>query len=180
IARRLPGLFRLLVVVLMLVLGGSTTSAGMKKDVFLSGEGDQRYPAVGWLVRHYTVTNSVIITIQHSGSLRYYAGRQTLRFDHLDPQWLDRAVAWLHDRGVHPYILVDDAERPLFREQFAADNKLGKLDWVPTVAYRGPQTTFLYDPVSPAAKTLTFAKGDVPIPWWAKPAGVMGSVVLSR
>jgi hypothetical protein len=35
----------------------------------------------------------VILSVQHSGSLRIYADRLTLRFDALDPLWLDRTVA---------------------------------------------------------------------------------------
>ena len=49
--------------------------------------------------------------VAHSGTVRYYAGRVTLRFDLLDPAWLDRAIAWLEARGHHPYILLEDWER---------------------------------------------------------------------
>ena len=45
----------------------------------------------------------MIVASIHAGSLRYYAGRATVRFDILDPAWLDRAAAWLNDRGRHPY-----------------------------------------------------------------------------
>jgi hypothetical protein len=180
IALRVPGLLRPVVVVGVLALGCWTTGVAVKKEVFLSGEGDQRYPAVAWLVRRFTASNSVIISGQHSGSLRYYAGRLTLRYDRLDPQWLDRAVAWLRDHGVRPYILLDDGERPLFRDRFGAANRLGKLDGVPVAAYLGPGTTFLYDPLSTVTKTVTLGRNDVPVPWCAKPAGVMASVAASR
>ena len=35
---------------------------------------------------------SVVLAGQHSGSMRYYSGRITLRADGLDNEWLDRAV----------------------------------------------------------------------------------------
>ena len=47
--------------------------------------------------------DAVILAMQHSGSLRYYTGRLILRWDALDPAWLDRAVAFLRDRGIATY-----------------------------------------------------------------------------
>ena len=48
--------------------------------------------------------------MQHSGSLRLYADRLTLRYDALDPLWLDRVVAYLQSIGRRPYYVLDGAE----------------------------------------------------------------------
>ena len=56
----------------------------------------------------------MILSSIHAGSLRYYGGRATMRFDLLDEAWLDRAVGWLQQQGRHPYVLVEDWEMPLF------------------------------------------------------------------
>ena len=55
----------------------------------------------------HTPPNSVLLTSERSGSMRYYGGRVTLRYDLLHPEWLDRAVAWLTTRGVRVYAVLD-------------------------------------------------------------------------
>jgi hypothetical protein len=110
--------------------------------------GERRYVSVGRLVRAQTVENSVIISNQHSGSIRYYGGRMTLRFDNLDGTLLDEAIAWLHSRGVRPYLLVEKDEVPAFRERFAGQAALKFLD-TPMSIYGGPGTAMLFDLVTP-------------------------------
>lgn len=85
----------------------------------------------------------MIISLQHSGTLRLYAGRLTLRFDQLDGRWLDRAVAFLRDRGRRPYIVVDGAEVDMFRQRFA-ETGTGRLDWSP-MATLDRAAVFVYD-----------------------------------
>jgi hypothetical protein len=90
----------------------------------------------------------LILSSIHAGSLRYYGGRATLRFDILDPAWLDDAVAWLDDHGRHPYVLVEDWEMDLFRKRFAAHSRLGDLQAAPALAYRAYRmstTVYLFD-----------------------------------
>lgn len=80
-----------------------------------------------------TEPDAVILTGPHAGTLRYDAGRDTIRFDVLDPAWLDRAVTWLDSRGRHPYILVEDSEHPLFSARYGRANALGHLAFTPTL-----------------------------------------------
>ena len=56
---------------------------------------------------------AVVLAMQHSGSVRYYAGRLTMRWDVLDPAWLDRAVTTLGDRGVPVYALIEAWRKPI-------------------------------------------------------------------
>jgi hypothetical protein len=93
----------------------------------------------------------------HAGSLRYYAGRATLRFDLLDTRWLDRAARWLNEHGRHPYVLIEDWEMPLFRERFRAANTLGELALAPVLAYKAyqiPGRIYLFDLLRADGPTL--------------------------
>jgi len=83
--------------------------------------------------------------VQHSGSLRIYADRLTLRYDALDPLWLDRVVAHLQSIGRRPYYVLDGGEVDAFRRRFAAANGMGTLDWPPMATLGG--TIAVYDPI---------------------------------
>ena len=72
------------------------------RGVFLAQGLEQRYAAVGHFVRDTTPEGGVVLAGQQSGSLRYYGGRLTLRWDVLDADWLDRAVAVAREPGRPP------------------------------------------------------------------------------
>ena len=140
----------------IVVLGLYTAFTASRLRVFPDHEGERRYATVAQLVQQATEPSSIILASIHAGPLRYYAGRDTLRFDLLNEEWLDRAVAWLTEQGRHPYILIEDWERPLFEKRFAASNSLGRLALSPVLAYRAYQisgTVYLFDPARPAAQT---------------------------
>ena len=137
-------------------LGLYTASVAARLRVFPDSEGERRYATVAQLVQQATEPSSIILTSIHTGPLRYYAGRDTMRFDLLNEEWLDRAVAWLTEQGRHPYILIEDWERPGFEKRFAASNTLGRLALSPVLAYRAYQisgTVYLFDPAQPTANT---------------------------
>jgi hypothetical protein len=83
--------------------------------------------------------------VQHSGSLRIYAGRLTLKYDVLDPEWLDRTVDDLQSAGRRPYFVLDGGEVDAFRKRFGAVNRAGALDW-PPLATLG-SIVAVYDPI---------------------------------
>ncbi|HEY9467466.1 MAG TPA: glycosyltransferase family 39 protein [Vicinamibacterales bacterium] len=143
--------------VALVALGLYTVVAASRLNVFPDNEGERRYATIAQLVQHATEPSSLILASIHTGPLRYYAGRDTMRFDLLDEAWLDRAVAWLTAQGRHPYFLIEDWERPIFERRFAALNTLGRLDLSPVLAYRAygiPGTVYLFDPSKPSASTL--------------------------
>ena len=120
--------------------------------------GDLRYVAMGKLVRSATDETSVIYSMQHSGSLRYYAGRLTLNWANLYGDWLDRSVSWVNERGSHPYLVLESWEVEPFRTQFAGQQTLAILDTAPMLTYEGGATIMLWDlaaPRDPSATTLT-------------------------
>jgi hypothetical protein len=105
---------------------------------------EQRYIEAAEKVAADTPVDAVILSMQHSGSVRYYAGRRTLRYDLLAPEWLDRAVAALVARGAPCFVLVDDWEEPIFSARFAASSGLGGLDWKPLAEIAGPVRVRLF------------------------------------
>jgi hypothetical protein len=78
--------------------------------------------------------------------MRYYGARRTLRWDVLEPAWLDQAITELLGRGLVPYIVIEVSdEADLFRQRFASQ-EFGRLDWPPAAEYRGTERVHIYDP----------------------------------
>lgn len=125
-----PGIVPFTLAIALFATNGTAVAA--KRSAFDIGRGERRYIDVARFVQSRTDPRAVIIALQHSGTLRLYAGRLTLRFDQLDPNWLDRAVAFLDDQGRHPYIVVEAGERALFVERFGQASEIGRLDWNPS------------------------------------------------
>jgi hypothetical protein len=109
---------------------------------------------LGQLVRKHTVDNSVVLVWERSGTIRYYSGRTTLRYDYLDGDWLDRAVAWLRGRGVHVYAVLDPNHREQCLRRFAGQATLAALDR-PVFIYE-PARTALYDLTTPPPPEQSF------------------------
>ena len=94
--------------------------------------------------------DAVFISGLHCGSIRYYSDRLTLRYDLLQPRWLDEAVRTLRSRGYHPYIALEEGEEPDFRQQFGSFSPLAALDWPPAAERREPVHVRIYDPADRA------------------------------
>ena len=124
-----------IVAAIVVAAGGYGILTATRRGVFEIGPTERRYVTVARIVDEHTEPSAVILTSAHSGTVRYYAGRVTLRFDVLDPAWLDRAVAWLQAQGRHPYILLEDWEAPLFASEFRGASALADLGFAPTVAW---------------------------------------------
>ena len=138
-------------VAILLCLGVYGVRYARDAGAFEVGRNERRYVRVAQLVRDATEPNSVIITLQHSGSLRYYGERTTLRYEVLPERWLDRAITWLHENGFHPYILLDTPEHDSFKKRFSR-NAAANLDMAIVLEYRDRYntSTFLYDPMQPS------------------------------
>ncbi len=154
---RLPA-GRLAAGAIVIVIGLAGVRTALAREVFPDNEGERRYATIAELVARATPPDAAIVTGElHAGPLRFYTGRVTVRFDVLDPAWLDRAVAWLQQQGRPVYLLIEDWEMPAFEQRFAAGNTLGKLTLAPVLAYRAyhvPGTVYLFDPLSPDGPTL--------------------------
>jgi len=121
------------------------------------GRGERRYVDVARFIAAHTEPDAVILSAQHSGSLRVYARRLTLRYDVLDEAWLDRTVEHLRSSGRRPYFVLDGGEVEAFKRRFGGPNRLGALDW-PPIAMLG-STVAIYDPIDRKADTSPLAIG---------------------
>jgi hypothetical protein len=100
----------------------------MERDALGIGKGEQKYADVGRFVASRLPVNAIFVAMQHSGSVRYYSGRPTIRYDSLQADWLDRALAHLRSAGYEPYLLLEKWELPLFRQRFAAQKSVAAVD----------------------------------------------------
>ena len=80
---------------------------------------ETRYPLAGEWVNVNTPQQSVVLANQHSGSLRWYGKRQTLRWDFLDPNQLATTVQELQSHGATVYVALEGSEADMFDQRFA-------------------------------------------------------------
>ena len=111
------------------------------------GVAEQHYADVGHFIANRLPSNAVCLAMQHSGSIRYYSHCTTLRYDILDPQWLDRSLSYLVQQGYHPYIVLDNWEREAFRSRFGEHSAVALLNWTPVAELPDRGETRIYDPL---------------------------------
>jgi hypothetical protein len=130
---------------LVVFLGLYEYRIGAQSGAFVSWRSDRASVLVARETRRVTPANSVIFSMFHSGSVRYYGGRMSLRYDFLDGDWLDRAIEWFQAHDVHPYLLVNDWEVPRVRQRFSTQRYVQLLDRPPMFTYDSAATIFLFD-----------------------------------
>ena len=79
---------------------------------------ERRYEVIGDAIARRLPANAVILAMQHSGSVRYYAGREIVRWDQIPEHRLDRLMKRLRRVGRPAYLLLDDWEVPEFERRF--------------------------------------------------------------
>ena len=87
-------------------------------DAFTLQRDEQRYIRVADYVKHLP-KRAVFVSLLHSGSIRYYTGRDVLRWELVDPASLDTAIAYLRARGHDVYLVADNGDVAGFKERFA-------------------------------------------------------------
>ena len=93
---------------------------------FLQREGTYRlatleakYALAGEWFRNNTSERAVVLASLHSGTIRMYGGRQSIRWDQIPPAALTQTVQRLQAAGFEPYLALDlPSEPPLFEERF--------------------------------------------------------------
>jgi len=135
VTARFPGVLRAVAwtIVPALVVGYQIDYA-VSRGVFAQRETERRYEVVGNYVAASTPANAVLLSMQHSGSLRYYGHRTTLRYDAVAPEALDSTIAVLREKGYRPFIVLDEWEVPVFRRRFAV-SETGRLAWTPVADF---------------------------------------------
>jgi hypothetical protein len=120
LARRLPrARGRVVVTGVALLVIVYTTRLNQAHGVFGPLQaGERRYADVGTYVYQALPRNAVIFSVQQSGSVRYYSGRMTIRWDLIDRDWTARAAGEVEGLGLHPYMVIEDWELPQMRAWF--------------------------------------------------------------
>jgi hypothetical protein len=167
----------LAVVSVVILLGWRGLSTARDAGAFGAWRGEHKYVTAGLLAREHTPENSVLLSMQHSGSVRHYGGRMTLRYDALQPSRLDQDMAWLNAHGAHPYALIEDWEADIFRTNFAGTATAALLDRPPLVLYHGPSRVLLYD-LLPGPPVRTLVLTEDPYPGRCVPPAPLPQLVL--
>jgi hypothetical protein len=153
-------------VVVCVVVGLGLVQVQFARDhgAFTMGRDEGHNAVVAQFAGRITEPNSVVLSFYHSGSLRYYGGRMTLNYSHLDEQWLDRAVDWLKGRGIHTYAVLEEWEVVEFRRRFAGAQRLTALEQPPLGISEKPRKVLIFDLSGPrpgSAQPVLLRDGDV-------------------
>ena len=120
IGRRLPGQWgRAVAVAIVFFVMVHTTSFSRGRGMFGAlRAGERRYVDAGAFIARSLPDNALVLSMQHSGSVRFYGGRLSIRYDLLDGEFVQNGPAELERAGYHPYLAIDDWEAPYVRKQF--------------------------------------------------------------
>jgi hypothetical protein len=128
------------------LLAGHYVGMANGRDAFNLARFESRYRTAGEFASRALPSTAILLSVQESGPLRFYGGRQTLRFDHLGPRDLDAVVTYLQQAGYQPYFALEAWEEAQFRDRFARSSELGQLDWPPAAEVGSPVKVRFYDP----------------------------------
>jgi hypothetical protein len=144
-------------IALVVGMGLANIKANSDAGTLAFGRGEERGAAAARFARRLVPRESVVVTVFHSGTLRYYAGILTLNYSWLDPGSLDGAVRWLRARGLRVFALLDDAELVDFRRRFGATATFAALDGRPLAVLNGGSSTTLFELGGPPPPAVTTA-----------------------
>ena len=171
VARLDGAIARAVALIATIALGLWTIGIALRLDVYGQRQAARHEAPIGRLVRAHTPENSVVLAFERSGSMRYYAGRTTLRYDMLDGEWLDRAVGWLGARGVRLYAVLDARQAADAKRRFATQRLAAAFDY-PFLTYQ-PAGTSLFDlsaPPDPARRPVVITEAFPDLPGCDPPA----------
>jgi hypothetical protein len=143
---RLPASIRGVVYAAALTLACSLNimTAG-REQAFNLRRYESRYRMAGRYLNASLSRDAVVVTVQESGSARYYIDLPILRWDLLDVD-LDTALAALRAVGRHPVLLVEDWEAADLRRRFPSSAN-ARLDWPDRAEFGDETRVRLFDPV---------------------------------
>ena len=121
------------VVMLILALAGAYGSRQVLEEhhVFDLWRGEAKYALVGQWFRDRTPPRSVVVSSLHSGAIRYYGGRDTIRWDELPPGSLIPTLQSLEQHGYSVYLALDEpSEAEPFRGRFQSELEVTAMDAV--------------------------------------------------
>ena len=105
----------------------SLSAESQRRGVFESAAVERKYPDAGHFVRDHLEGNSYVLARQHSGSVRLYSGRPTIRWDVIGGDQLDLVVRTVRAMGSPVYVVMDDDEVTEFARHFEGQRTAGSL-----------------------------------------------------
>jgi hypothetical protein len=161
LARRWPGRGAGALGAIVMLLVAYRIDFAVDRKVLAVGRDEHRYIAVAQYIDRAFSGNAVFLSMQHSGTVRFYTGRHTIRYEAFSAARLPSVFEWLRGQGYRPYILLESWEEAQFVSRFRDAGPAGRLE-VPIVAeIVEPVRVRIYDPL-PAAGP---APPPDPIPW---------------
>ena len=103
--------------VLVIVTMATVISYSRSMGVLNTGI-EERYETAGTFVRDHLPANAAVLSSLHSGSIRFYSGKLSVRFDFIPPERTQEVLAYLRSRGYDPWVVVDDTEQAEFNRRF--------------------------------------------------------------
>jgi hypothetical protein len=147
----------LLLGTIFLAVMAAELSFAREESIFGRLQGlEHRYIDVARYVDQNTPANAAILCMQHSGTLRFYAGRLTVRYDWLDAPWLARAARDLQAAGYHPYAVIEDWEAADVRRRLELPPD-APLPWTLRARMLDPVPVTVYDAAPDAGAATPIA-----------------------
>ena len=140
-----------LTIVVMLALN-HTLGFVIRLGALRVGEGEERYTAVARFIDRELPPNAIVLSMQHSGTIRFYSGRMTVRYEYIPEYRFKASLDWLTSRGYRPYILLEEWEVPRWRDHFVGDPPVASLDFRVLGELHWPANIRLFDPLEPKGK----------------------------
>ena len=119
----------------------SQTRAFIRVTNALDSTGERRFAEIGRYIASALPRDAIVFAVMHSGSVNYYSGRVTVRFDALQPEQFTALVSEFQRRGRPQFILLDIFEGEDFAKRFGPVDSLATLD---TTASKLVPTVTLY------------------------------------
>lgn len=126
------------------------------------GEGEERYTAVARFIDRELPPNAIVLSMQHSGTIRFYSGRMTVRYEYIPEYRFKTSLEWLTRNGYRPYILLEEWEAPRWRQHFVGDPPVANLEFRVLGELHWPANIRLYDPLAPKDDAASVRR--IPVP----------------
>ncbi|MGH6692986.1 MAG: hypothetical protein ACREF4_20145, partial [Gammaproteobacteria bacterium] len=127
-------------VIAVAIVAGAVAAYGwhlcLKEGVFMQRVGDARYARAVEFARQLP-ERSVFVSNSHSGTLRFYTGRDILRFEAVRPAEIDVALDHLRRNGYHLFFIGDEFEIDMFRARFPNSRAVTALNQATRVSFDG-------------------------------------------
>jgi 4-amino-4-deoxy-L-arabinose transferase-like glycosyltransferase len=145
---RLPSNLRLVTRFgLFLIVASWELGWARNQPTFHQRDGESAYISAATYIDQHLPRNAMLVTMLHSGSVRYYTGRLTLRYDWIESEWWPRALDELQARGFRPYVLLPAWEEDAYRTRLGLPP--GREAFGAVIAeLRDPAVLRIYDPLT--------------------------------